>query len=105
MTPPPGPEAAARTMLELKTRRWCSRTANERICGLSVISVHVGDASSQFVVFQIPPTLPPRYMTAELLGSDAATSMRPEKLPAPGAGPIGVHWLVLKVIRGGAGPL
>jgi hypothetical protein len=43
-------------------------------------------------------------MIDELFGSDAATSRRPEKGPAPGAGPIGVQWLALNVIDG-EGPL
>src|SRR3954471_890029 len=86
------------------TTRSCSWTASDRICGLSVISVQVGDASSQFVVFQMPLTLPATYITAALLGSDAAASTRPEKGPAPGAGPIGVHWSALKMIDGD-GPL
>src|SRR6476646_3729222 len=81
MMPPPGPEAAARMMLELKTTRSCSWTAWERICGLSVISVQVGFEFDQLVVFQIPPLLAPRYITSELLGSGAATSMRPAKGP------------------------
>jgi hypothetical protein len=44
-------------------------------------------------------------MIDELFGSDAATSTRPEKLFGagfPGAGPIGVHLLALKMIDGEA---
>src|SRR6266516_7616266 len=93
--PPPGPEAAARTNLEFpgNTTRSCSWIASDRICGWSVIGVQVGDESNQLIVFQIPPLLAPRYMTLELLGFGAATSMRPANGPLTGAGPMGVHAL------------
>src|SRR5262245_16624584 len=106
MMPPPGPDAAARTMFGFpgKTARSCSWTASDRICGLSVISVQVGAESDQFVVFQMPPLLAPRYITLGLPGSGAATSMRPAKGPPTGAGPMGVHLLALKVTAG-EGPL
>src|SRR5438270_11977362 len=109
MMPPSGPDAAARMMFEFpgKTTRSCSWTACDRTAGLSETSVQVGDASNQFVVFQIPPLLAPRYITLVLVGSDAATSTRPEKVKLPaaaGAGPIGVQWLALKTTDG-EGPL
>src|SRR6516165_7379995 len=99
MMPPPGPEAAARMMLGFpgNTTRSCSWTACDRICGLFVSDVQVGDAFNQFVVFQIPPLLAPTYITLGSVGSGAATSMRPEKgklgkpLTKIGAGPIAVH--------------
>src|SRR6266700_7017956 len=102
MMPPPGPEAAARTMLGLpgNTTRSCSWTASDRICGLSVISVQLGYESDQSVVFQTPPLLAPRYITLGLLGCSAATSMRAANCPLTGAGPIGVHLLALKVTDG-----
>src|SRR6266496_133583 len=102
MMPPPGPDAAARTMLGFpgNTTRSCSWTASDRICGLSVISVQVGDESNQLVVFHTPPLFAPRYITLGLLGSGAATSMRPAKGPLTGAGPMGVHLLALKVTDG-----
>src|SRR5215467_6861200 len=114
--PPPGPEAAARTMLGFpgNTTRSCSWIASDKICGWSVSGVQVGDESDQLVVFQIPPLLAPRYITLELLGSGAATSMRPPKGPLTGglpktkksafAGPMGVHLFALKVTEGD-GPL
>src|SRR5215472_1577582 len=105
--PPPGPEAAARTILEFpgNTTRSCSWIASDRICGWSVSGVHVGDESIQLLVFQTPPLLEPRYITLELLGSGAATSTRPPKGgPVTGAGPMGVHWFALKVTDG-EGPL
>src|SRR6266516_5281914 len=100
--PPPGPEAPAMTMSGLpgNTTRSCSWIASDRICGLSVISVQVGDESNQLIVFQIPPLLAPRYMTLELLGFGAATSMRPANGPLTGAGPMGVHALALKTTDG-----
>src|SRR2546421_4527154 len=108
MMPPSGPDAAARTMLEFpgNTTRSCSWTACERIAGLSEISVQFGGESNQLVVFQIPPLLAPTYMTVGLLGSDAATSMRPEKgpPPKPGAGPIGVQLVALNTIDGEGPP-
>jgi hypothetical protein len=44
-------------------------------------------------------------MTDELLGSDAATSTRPEKGPANGAGPMGVQLLALNTSDGEGPPL
>src|SRR6266571_308959 len=102
MRPPPGPEAAARTIWGFpgKTTRSCSWTASDRICGLSVISVQVGYEFDQLVVFQIPPLLAPRYIALGLLGSGVATSMRPAKGPLTGAVPMGVQLLALKVTDG-----
>ncbi len=75
----------------------------------SVNGVQTGAGSSQSVVFQTPPSLPPTYMTFGLLGSAAATSTRPAtigalKLDATGAGPIGVQAVVLNT-SGPAGSL
>ena len=93
-------------MLEFpgNTTRSCSWTASDWTAGLSETAVQVGDEADQLIVFQIPLLLPPRYITLELLGSGAATSMRPAKGPLTGAGPIGVQWLALKTTAG-EGPL
>src|SRR5437764_8151243 len=110
LMPPSGPDAAASTMLESQgnTTRSCSCTASDRTAGLSDTSVQVGDGSNQFVVFQIPPLLAPRYITFVLFGSDAATSIRPEKVKLPaaaGAGPMGVQFVALKTTEGEGPPL
>src|SRR5262249_27768662 len=103
-----GPEAAATMMLGFpgNTTRSCSWIASERTCGRSVNGVQCGVGSSQLVVFQMPPLLAPTYITLGLLGSGAATSMRPAKgpPPLPDVGPMGVQLVLLSVMLGSVRP-
>jgi len=46
----------------------------------------------------------PTYITLGLLGSGAATSLRPEKGPDAGAGPMGVQLVLLSVMDGSVRP-